>query len=82
MKNRFGTYDGHSNGCVRCNDYDCIVKTNQNRNTERTKDALDNEVRIDFANKIRNYLCDIENKIVKERNKPQSSADEIRLVSM
>lgn len=42
----------------------------------------DNEVRTDFANSIRNYLCDIENKIVEERNKPQSSADKIRLISM
>lgn len=28
MKDCFGTYDGYSDGCVRCNDFDCICRTN------------------------------------------------------
>lgn len=76
MKCCFGNYDGYSDGCIRCNDYDCIVKTkhniNANMNTEQIKNALDslielyklmeNEYGVDLTNQV-NHVQIIHNDI-------------------
>lgn len=42
----------------------------------------DNEVRLDFANKIRNHLSEVENSIIEQRNSPKTIANSQILIGM
>lgn len=77
MKNCFGTYDGYSNGCVRCNDYDCIVRTRQNMNTEQIKNTIDSLVAL-YKLMEKEYGIDLTNEVSNANNVKEEIDEAIR----